>query len=231
MCLSGPLLLLCPPACVSAHPPPVVPQLAGWVCSNSPSSAHETVLEHRVAGDLHVPSMTTQQRGRLMGPGGGGGAGGPRSPSRDVRRRPVLRSSQQPGSVPPSPSPKGMAAGGGQKRGGGAATAVSPSKKGGSDNGEVRCCSGWDRVPLLNWTLLLARPGKQACAERCVDGPPPPRTWLSCMQDLSAAVHLPGLSSASRACPLYARSSQADDLESLDFDARDKPFWKKKTFW
>lgn len=24
---------------------------------------------------------------------------------------------------------------------------------------------------------------------------------------------------------------QDDDLESLDFDAREKPFYKKKTFW
>jgi hypothetical protein len=134
------------------RPRPNLRTSIGWVCSNSPSSG-ETVLEHRVAGDLHVPNMATKHRGRLAGPGGGvGGAG---SPTRDLRRRPMLRASQQSGGVPPSPSPRGAAA---QKRGGGG-TATSPSKKAVSDDGE------------------------------------------------------------------------GDDMESLDFEAREKPFYKKKTFW
>lgn len=112
------------------------------------------MLEHRVAGDLHVPNMTNRQRGRLAGPGGGvGGAG---SPTKDLRRRPMLRPSQQSGG-PPSPSPKGAAAQGGQKRGGGG-TATSPSKKAGSDGGQVRC-----------WSGMLHCSGRSACCS-CMAG-------------------------------------------------------------
>lgn len=138
---------------------------AGWVCSNSPSSAQETVLEHRVAGDLHVPAATTKQRGRLAMTGGANG--GAASPTKDLRRRPMLRASQQSGGGPPSPSPKGTAAQGGQKQGGGGG-GLSPTKKAGSDDGRVRRCQG-----------CVAGAGTRGAASVLAPTPSPP--WLQAL--------------------------------------------------
>ncbi|KAL4448058.1 hypothetical protein ABPG75_005277 [Micractinium tetrahymenae] len=122
----------------------------GWVSRSPSSSSSITVLEHRVAGDLIMPEPRQPPAG-----GGLGGAGSPSKEAGGLRRRPVLRPSQQSGAV--SPSPKGAAA-----------------------------------APVAAAAEKQASPSKK---------------------------------------PDPVDSDQEDELESLDFDERHKPWYRRKQFW
>lgn len=101
----------------SAAPNPRLRTSIGWVTSRSPSSEKQaSILEHRVAGDLIMPSRKPPPPPRA--------AHSARSPAKDgLRRRPILRPSG-PSQGPGSPSPRG-----GARAEAAAGQGTSPAKK------------------------------------------------------------------------------------------------------
>ncbi len=202
------------------------PAVAGWVSRSPAPNSSITVLEHRVAGDLIMPNPRQHPTG--------GGPSGPVSPSKDgagLRRRPVLRPSQQSAAV--SPSPKGTAAApavAGEKQ-------ASPLKKPEAADSDKEASVGASGCPRVAFPALLAlTPGPPTT---CKDG-----AATACSSAPRAACRRHALPVCFGACPLLPhegimqerpssliRKPLQDDLESLDFDEKQKPWYRRKQFW
>lgn len=135
-------------------PPPNPSHPAGWVSRSPSSNSSITVLEHRVAGDLFMPDPRQHPAA----------AGSPAKEGGGLRRRPVLRPSQQPAAA--SPSPKGAAA----APAAAAEKQASPSKKPEADDSDKVARGGASMRP-------------RALPVCC-------RPYLACFEPLGPAHHL-----------------------------------------